>query len=358
MLGGDYWLAKGAQKTIGDDIRLNNGDRDNHLSVYAQTDYTSDIVSAFAGALLTATVYQHWDKYNYTDNPYSEKVLAWGGNLKAGISAHLADNHLIYLNGGLYSRAPYSNIYFASGTNEITKDVRNERNYIVETGYKWNAAQTQLTVNAYYNYWQNKSLMSDPYKQEDFRPFLITGLDAQHAGVEADYHQTVTNRFAFSVFASLGYWQWKNDVNAIIYDSSTNLSVENIQVYTDGLMVGDAPQTQIGATVDFKIFDRLLIRAEGRYNDRMYADFKPEKRANPNDRSQSYRIPSSFVADLHIQFPFRLDNIATDLFFTCNNLLNSHYIERGEDGDGHDLASFRGFWNVGRTVQVGLRAKF
>jgi hypothetical protein len=90
----------------------------------------------------------------------------------------------------------------------------------------------------------------------------------------------------------------------------------------------------------------------------MYAHFEPSRRIDPNDRRQPYRIPSSLVSDVHIQFPFELQRIATDVFFTCNNVLNTSYIERGDDGAMHDGTSFRGFWGVGRVAQIGLRARF
>ncbi|MDR2683172.1 MAG: TonB-dependent receptor plug domain-containing protein [Dysgonamonadaceae bacterium] len=370
LLGGDYWYenyaaqslagwaGRNPQKTVGEFIRLHNGDRDRHLSLYSQADYTSGRIHAFAGVLLTATVYQHWDKYNYPDNYYSRHAGAWGGNVKGGVSVQVGHRQQLYFNGGFYSRAPYSNVYFASNTNEITKGVRNERNYIVEGGYKVSTPGTRFTVNAYYTYWKNKSLMSDPYKQEDRRPYLITGLDAQHAGIESNYEQKINDRLSLTAFASIGHWQWKNDVQATIYDSYSYAPVETIRVFTDGLMVGDAPQTQFGAMADIRLFDRVLLRIESRYNDRMYANFEPARRTDPNDRRQSYRMPSSFVSDVHIQCPFHLWGIVLDGFFTCNNVFNARYIERGDDGAGHDLDSFRGFWNLGRTVQVGLRGKF
>jgi hypothetical protein len=370
LLGARFWLedyagkslagvaGRNPQKQVGDYIRLHNGDRDHHLSLYAQADYESGPLRAFAGLLLSATLYQHWDRYNYPENPYSRRAPAGGGNVKAGASLRIAAHQQLYVNGGFYSRAPYSNVYFASGTNEITKNVRNERNYIVEGGYKRLTDRSKFTLTAYYNYWKNKSLMSDPYKQEDRRPYLITGLDAQHAGIESAYERDLTGWLSLTAFASVGRWQWKNDVRATIYDAYTYLPVETIQVFTDGLMVGDAPQTQMGCLIDVKLFDCLSLRLENRYNDRMYAHFEPSRRTNADDRQQSYRIPSSFVSDVHVQFPFEANNLATDLFFSCNNLWNTHYIERGDDGATHDRTSFRGFWASGRTVQVGLRARF
>jgi outer membrane receptor for Fe3+-dicitrate len=354
------WAGRSPVKKTGDYIRLHNGDRDQHLSLYTQLDYAADRLQAFVGLAGMTTAYRHWDRYNYPDRPYSEQVWAAGGNVKAGASVRPAPGHLLFLNGGYYSRAPYSNVYFASNTNDITSGVTNERNYIAEIGYKWTRPTVQLTVNGYYNYWQNKALMSDPYKPLDEGQvrYMISGLDAQHIGIEAQYTHRINDRLELSAFVSIGDWRWKNDVAATIYDPYTNLPVDTLQVFTDGLRVGDAPQTQAGVVASVRLLDRMELRAECRYNDRMYANFDPAKRTRAADRSQSYRIPASVTADVHVHYPLTVATLAADVFFTCNNLFNAQYIERGDDGENHDLASFRGFWNIGRTVMVGTRIAF
>lgn len=372
LLGGSFWFedyerhslagvaGRNPLKGVGDYIRLHNGDRDQYLSVYSQLNYAGDRLQAFAGVMFVAGLYQHWDKYNYTAHYYSDVAPSAGGTVKAGASVRLSPHQQLYLNGGYYSRMPYSNVYFASNTNAITSHVTNERNYIAEAGYKYAGDAVQLTLNSYYIYWQNKTLTSDPYKPVDDREvrYMITGLDARHTGVELDCEQRLTDWLSLAAFVSVGNWQWKNDVAATIYDPYTSLPVDTLQVFTDGLFVGDAPQTQAGLIANVRLFDRLDVRAEGRYNDRMYANFDPAKRTNPADRSQSYRIPASFVADVHIRFPFKLSALDATLFVTCNNLFDAHYIERGDDGATHDLASFRGFWNIGRNMQAGVRIGF
>jgi hypothetical protein len=372
LLGGQFWYEnygknslagfanREPMKKVGDYIRLNNGDRDNHLSLYSQLDYTTNCVHAFVGAMFMTAVYQHWDKYNYVRDYYSPCVTSSGGNVKAGVSLQFAPHQNIYINGGFYSRMPYNSVYFASNTNDVTDNVTNEKNYITEIGYKFANQTTHLTINGYYNYWKNKALMSDPYKPLDENQvrYMITGLDAQHTGLELNYDQRMTNWLTVSAFASIGNWRWKNNVNATIYDPYTSLPIDTLQVFTDGLYVGDAPQTQFGIAANVKIFNTLEVRAECRYNARMFANFDPAKRTNAADRSQSYRIPSSFVADVHINFPFVISNLNANLFFDCNNVFNAYFIERGDDGANHDLASFRGFWSSGRNVQAGLRIKF
>ncbi|MDR2065240.1 MAG: TonB-dependent receptor plug domain-containing protein [Prevotellaceae bacterium] len=372
LLGGTFWYedygknslagfaGRNPVKKVGDYVRLHNGDLDNHLSVYSQLDYASYRIQAFVGIMFMTATYQHWDKYNYINNYYSNAVFAAGGNIKAGINYSPVKHHNVFMNGAYYSRMPYNSVYFASGTNDITNNVSNEKNYIAEAGYKFIDNSAQLTVSGYYNYWQNKALMSDPYKQIDNEQahYMIKGLDAQHAGVEANYSRRITDRLSLSAFVSFGNWKWKNDVNAIIYDSYTGMPIDTLHVFTDGLFVGDAPQTQAGITATVTLFDKLEISAECRYNSRMYANFDPVKRINAADRSQSYRIPSSLTADLHIHYPFNISDMSANLFFTCNNLFDIQYIERGDDGATHDLASFRGFWNLGRNILTGIRIRF
>jgi hypothetical protein len=372
LLGGQFWYEDYAHNSLagtagrnpvkkeGDWIRLNNGDQDHHLSAYSQIDYTAGRLQAFLGGMLMVNLYQHWDKYNYPTDPYSKPVAGTGGNIKAGASVKITPRQQVYLNGGFYSRVPYNNVYFSAGTKDITENVRNEKNYIAEAGYKFSSQNIHLTINGYYNYWQNKALMSDPYKPVDDEQvcYMITGLDAQHAGLEISYDQWVSSWMSLSAFASVGNWMWKNDVNATIYDPYTSLPADTLRVFTNGLYVGDAPQTQLGMTLTFTLLGTLEIRAEGRYNDRMYANFDPAKRQDSNDRRQSYRIPSSFVADLHLNYPFSIAGTHAQLYFSCNNVFDALYIERGDDGKDHDLASFRGFWSIGRHIQAGLRIRF
>ncbi len=372
LLGGNFWYEnygknslagfawRNPVKGVGDYIRLDNGDRDHTVSLYAQLDYTAGRWYLFAGAMFMANNYQHWDKYNYPGNPNSDHVWGVGGNVKAGTRFNIAEHQNVYVNGGYYSRVPYSNVYFSSGNNDITEDVTNEGNYMAEAGYKFSNNAVQINVNGYYSYWKNKTLLSDPYKQLDDSQvrYMLRGLDAQHMGVEVSYDHRITRWLTLSAFASAGNWKWKNDVNATIYDPYTSLPVDTLKVFTDGLLVGDAPQTQLGAMATVKILNTLEVRAECRYNDRMYANFDPSKRTNPNDRSQSYRIPSSFVTDLHINYPFKISMVRANLFFSCTNLFNEKYIERGDDGANHDLSTFRGFWGVGRNVQAGIRLQF
>ncbi len=372
LLGGQYWYedygknslagwaGRNPVKYVGDYIRLDNGSNDHSLSLFGQFNQRSEHFNAFIGGLFMANFYQRWDKYNYIDAINSDVAKGAGGNIKAGITYKLRPEHQLYINGGIYSRIPYSSTYFSQNNHTITKNVSNELNYMLEAGYRFERERSLFNINGYYSYWKNKAVMSDPYKATDDEEirYMIKGLDAQHMGIELSYEQQLSSWLGLSAFGTLGHWQWKNDVDATVYDPYTGAARDTIRVYADGLMVGDAPQTQLGVAATFRFFKTLECRFEYRYNARMYANFEPSGRNTPNDREQPYRLPETQLAAIYLNYAFRIGPVRPQVFFSCNNLFNATYIERGDDGTGHDQESFRGYWGAGRNMQMGLRVKF
>jgi hypothetical protein len=54
---------------------------------------------------------------------------------------------------------------------------------------------------------------------------------------------------------------------------------------------------------------------------------------------------------LEEQFPVSLQ-------LSCQNIFNKQTIIRGDDGVGHDLESFNGFWLLGRTFNISAKLSF
>ena len=163
-----------------------------------------------------------------------------------------------------------------------------------------------------------------------------------------------------SAFASVGDWRWLNDVEAVVYDNYSDNKVGTIGVYADRLPVGGAPQTQIGADVTFDIPYGFSLMADWSFNDRMYAEFDPVTRTSADDRKPAYRIPSYHLLGATLQWSGNISrnrarNYYLTVFLTGTNLLDTMYIERGKDGSGHDLDTFRGYWGFGRNFSFGVR---
>ncbi len=402
LLGGEYWYEDYATKSlagvagrnpikkVGDYIRTQNGKNTHFGTLYTSMSYKDKKWNVELGASLNGSTTQRWDKYNYVgDDVYSNWATGIGGAVKAGalyrIGAGEKDARSassLYVNGAYYSRVPYSSVFFASGNNQISEDVKNEQNYLGELGFRsvFNRAGVEATF--YASYWKNKSIMSSPYKQqesEDAVKYMITGLDAFHYGVEVDAYWNFTRWGKLDAYASVGKWEWKNDVKANIYDNYTGQIAQTINVYSNGLPVGDAPQTQIGADLVLKplsalggysVVDpagaisyakagELAIRIGWNYNARYWADFEPNTRTDADDRTEPYRIPDYHLVNLGINytryFVMGSKAMGATLFFNVNNLFDEWYIERGKDGKDHTLQTFTGYWGQGRNFAFGIK---
>ncbi|MFA6769624.1 MAG: hypothetical protein WCR71_00430, partial [Bacteroidales bacterium] len=226
---------------------------------------------------------------------------------------------------------------------------------------------------AYYAWWKNRTIMSNPYKQPDETNlrYLIRGLNALHKGVEITGNYNPYHFLSFTAYASFGDWKWQNNVSANIYDPYSGLVTEVINVYSDGLPVGDAPQTQFALFAEANLTKGISITADWNHNSRMYADFDPKERQNASDTQHSYKLPSYSLVNMGISWEpticgirnfknYRKNSrkVNVNVYARLNNLLNEKYIERGKDGADHTLSTFSGFWGIGRNASVGVRFKF
>ena len=380
LLGGEYWYedyasnslagqaGRNSIKKVGDYIRTRNG-KDTHFgTIYGSLAYKSAKWNVEMGASLNGSATQRWDSYNYTEDIFSDWAKGLGGAVKAGVlyrvnagNANASAATSLYLNGAYYSRVPYSSVFFASGNNQISADVKNEQNYLGEAGIRTVGARGGVEATVYASYWKNKSIMSNPYKyqEEDAYKFMIRGLDAFHYGMEVDAYYNFSNWLKGEAYASIGSWEWKNDVSAIIYDNYSGQKVQEIHVYSDGLPVGDAPQTQVGASVSVKPCTGLTMQLGWSYNARYWADFEPNTRTDANDRVEPYKLPDYNLVNLGVSYQTNFKagdkNVGAVFFFNLNNLFDEWYIERGKDGKDHTLGTFTGYWGQGRNCAFGVK---
>lgn len=384
LLGGNYWYedyeknslmglaGRNPYKQVGDYIRTYNGKVLNYGTLYAMLNYSSPKWILNLGASLNGSTHQRWDRYNYTgDDVYSDVEYKLGASVKAGALFKATKSSSFYLNGAVYSRVPYSSVIFASGNNRASEDVKNEKNLLGELGYRFVYTRGGVEATFYTAYWKNKSIMSNPYKplEEDAYKFMITGLDAFHYGFEIDAFHNFSHWLRVNAYASFGSWKWKNNVNAKIYDPYSDQVTAEVNVYSDGLPVGDAPQTQIGAALTARPFSKIggcaanwlkdfTIGFNWQYNDRYWADFEPNTRTNASDTVDPYRIPAYHLANLQVSNIFHAGFADIQIFFNLNNLFNEEYIIRGKDGADHTAATFAGYWGEARNCNFGIRMNF
>ena len=373
LLGADYWYedyehkslaglnGRNPIKGVGDYVRTHNGRIQNYFTAYALAHYKAGNEKQLIftlGASVSATCLRRWDLYNYTESEkWSDMASQAGGSVKGGVLYRLGRYSKFYANAAFYSRVPYASVFFSNGNNEISRDISNERNTLGEIGYRLACNTFGAEITGYAALWKNKALLSSPYStiEEDPVKYMVKGLDAFHYGLEVDLWWSPERFLRLDAFASVGDWRWKNDVTATIYDPTTLQPMGNVNVYADGLHVGDAPQTQIGASVRLSLTPGLDIRAEWSWNDRYWADFDPVSRTDPEDRADSYRIPSYHLFNVGVKWTGNIRKMGIVLFLNANNIADARYIERSKDGAGHDRATFTGYWAEGRNLNFGIR---
>lgn len=365
LLGGDYWYDTTTKKNvgIGDYTGARYGRTTHHASAFVQGKYNNRHVSATLGA---AVFNGNYRRHNDITNEKSAWAHGWGGSIKTGVLYHVMrptnarPSVDVFANMGYSNRLPYAGIYLASSNLSITKDVTNEKNILGEAGIRtsWNGGG--LEASAYIASWKDKTLTVSLAKRanEATEKYQIAGLNALHKGVELSVHQNVANWLKLQAYAMLASWKWKSDGDAIIYDSYSGKSLKKYSIHSNGLHVGDAPQTQFGAQADIRPYKGFYLNANWQHNARMYADFEPSSRTSATAQD-AYKLPSYDLADLTFGWEGQLSgNVRLNLFARCNNLFDATYIERGTDGASHDLASFRGYWGAPRTVTLGTRVTF
>ncbi|MCI1640809.1 MAG: TonB-dependent receptor plug domain-containing protein [Bacteroidales bacterium] len=376
LLGADYWYedyttnslaglnGRDPVKKVGDYVRTNNGREQHYITSYIIGTFKIGPANSTVltlGTSVSGTRLRRWDTYNYSE---ADKWSSWTGHAGASVKAgvlHRASNSLcVYSNAAVYSRSPYASVFFPNGNNTPSKNITNEKDYLGEAGVRKSGIRWAAEATAYIAYRKDKTLMSSAYKSLDEDPYkyMVKGLDALHYGVEANVSYRISRLLKTEMFASIGEWKWKNDVNATIFDPQTMRPVEEIHIYSDGLHVGDAPQTQIGAILTATLTKGFFVRAEWNFNDRIWADFDPVTRTTAGVCCDSYRLPGYNLLSSGASWQGHFRKMNLTLFLNINNITDESYIERSKDGAAHDKASFTGYWGNGRNCNFGAKISF
>lgn len=356
LLGGESWYDSTSKQNvgIGDYTGARYGRTTHHASAFAETHYSTDRWNLNFGA----TVFNgNYRRHNDITGEKSQWASGVGATLKAGALYNINKVHAAYVNVGYNSRLPYAGTFLASSDLSITNDVTNEKNFMAELGWRaaWNGGG--LDFSAYLASWRNKTLTVSVAKRanEAAEKYQINGLNALHKGLELTVHQRLTDWLTAKAYAMTASWLWKSGGDAVFYDTYSGETLNKTSIYCDGLHVGDAPQSQLGAQLDGRLMKGFYANIAWQFNARMYSDFDPSTRTT-DDKTDAYQLPSYHLLDATIGWEGAISrDIRLNLFVTAKNLLDATYIERGTDGAKHDLASFRGYWGNARTVSFGFR---
>ena len=370
LMGGDFWVEQYAYslagvsgreqaKHNGDVINVDNYSMIGYGNLFGQAEYTKGRFTSFLASSVSGTHYRREDPYNYIENPMSETVAKAGFDIKGGASFKTGKSGNIYANAGFYSREPYYKFVFTNYHNTVAQNLVNEKITATEAGYSFANSKVTARINLYYTFWKDKAMLSDENIQltDSIPRSLVRGLNAVHKGIEAELSYKLLQNLSLSATVSIGDWKWQNDVVASFYNDNQVL-VDSMMVYAKGLYVGDAPQTQVGLSAEYRTISGFRFSADWLYFNRLYANFDPANRNNPDDRTQPYRIPAYSLFDVYAGYDLNAKQFPVSFEFACQNVFNKETIIRGDDGVSHNLDSFKGFWSLGRTFNISVKISF
>jgi hypothetical protein len=415
LLGGDYYLQSfGSSDGYGVNPNYNllarPGDVVDYDDIgkvvygggFAQMEYKDDRYSLFLAGTMSYTQYRRIDPYKYfrfeetgmqevtevdpvtgalvTSEQFrygikSEKAGSWGYNAKAGGSVRLGETSHVYVNGGVYSRAPFIRYVFTNYSNILSNDrLTNEKVAAVETGYRFRWRGISLDLNAYHTQWRDKTIMSSPLLRPDgteYRAF-IRGLTQTHEGLEFECKARLSHFMEIGGMASFGNWRWENDVNADIVSEEGGEVLESLYIYSAGLKVSDAPQQQIGVLTSFFLGEKWRFGANYVYNNKLYARFQVDADRTDPDRAglQPVMLPSFGYLDLRGSYSFQAGGVSWKASINIQNASNSIYISDGfetfftnpetgvKEPGTIENGRIEGYWAYGRTISASLKMLF
>jgi len=341
----------------------------NYLGTFGQLEYTKDKLSVFTQGALSETYYGRTDRYNPTHMDYdAQKVQLTGYNAKAGINYNLDEYNNVFVNAGKYSRAPYlSFIYNGTTTttnpksgNAVNSNIKNEEATSYEVGYGLRSNKFTFKLNAYYTEFQNRSLTSPLLNNADGTQYraLITGQGALHKGIEAEAKLKVSKKLEVGAFASAGDWKWKGNAAAVLHDDVKNTDTK-VNVYSDGLFVGDQPQTSMGTIVRYQVTNSVDLGGDFTYNDKYYSYYDPSSRTSATVTAQPYKLPGFGVANARIGWKLKIGKYDSYAAAHVYNLFDKQYWIEANDAGGSAVGTLgAGFKGWGRTSDVSLKINF
>lgn len=377
LLGGEYYvetnneLNPNYQARLGDKVAYDFTNTVDWIGGYVQGEYETDKYSVYATGGVSTIKYNHENFFmEENGSPLTRETdNIMGYQAKAGGLYSINNDLDVYANVGMISKVPIFDNVVNDGTGALNEDPVNEKFFFYEAGVRFRDAGGKFGVNA--NYYltdrRDRSFTRGVDLQNGDEGIInITGLDQIHSGVELETSFRANDWVRLDVAGSYNIWEYKSDVSAVYTPDLNNPgNQQNINLYVDGLKVGNAPQAQLAYVLGLTPTQNFNVQLVGTSFYEHYSDFNPLDRDDANDRVQPWKAPNYTVFNLHVNYT--IDSIlqGADLFLNMFNLLDETYIQDSVDNssfngfdDDHDADDAEVFLGLPRRYNFGVRVNF
>lgn len=348
------------------------------------TSVTTEIEYNNAGNIIGAhktmnldTVLWNGQTYTMYSDEARDAITDWewikGFTVKTGANYNVDELNNVFFNIGYISKAPrFNNVFDYS--NQLFRDIQNERVKAVEGGYSYRSRFLSANLNGYHTSWINKPSNGGVTIEVDEVPYKanINGMNALHQGIEIDFAYKLSNKLTFEGLVSLGDWRWTSSDTVRFYDDDNNPVIDEsgneiiVTFDAEGVHVGDAAQTQYGISFRYEPTSNSYFKIRGTYFDDYYSEFDPLSLNGVNSGRESWKIPAYQLVDLHAGYKISITpKNKLDIKFSVLNLLNEIYISDAQNNDPYnanyqdfDAKSAGVFFGLGRRFNVSAKINF
>ncbi|MBS2097528.1 TonB-dependent receptor [Carboxylicivirga linearis] len=367
LLGGEFVLSDDDVNNpnkiarTGDKIGYYNDGLVSWQGVFAQAEYTLNDLNVFVSGAFNNMGQKRIDYFSYTpDEQETDWVNHQGFVVKGGANYNIDEHHNVFGNLGYFERTPFFDNVFVSNSNEINEGAKNEKTMAFEIGYGYKSRIFSANINAYYTNWKDKFFRLTRYTNSGDPIYAnISGVNALHKGIEADFVFKPIRNMVIRGMASLGDWRWQNNLTDVpIFDDNQNV-IDEVSLYIKDLKVADAAQTTAAIGIDYTVLEGLKVGMDYVYNANIYAAFDPTGRGDENEAGvQPWEMPDYGLVDANVNYRFKIGQLDATVYGNINNIFNTEYISDANDGSGHNWQSALVYYGFGRTWSTGLRVNF
>lgn len=331
---------------LGDKINYNTENTIDWLGAFVQGEYEQGAWNAFAMFGWSTIEYGHTNYFKTTTGlPGGDFVTVNpdaldGTQFKGGVRYDINEQYSVYFNAGIYDKQPILDGVIDDGASILNPDPKNETftNFEVGVNYVNKDNTVAINTNIYATKWEDRTITRYiQMTQNEDGLATIQGLGQEHQGIELEATYTPIKELRFDAAVSLGKWEYTSDVSARFRSNEATDEYTDLDLYLNGLKVGDAPQKQFVLRSTYMPFDGFSASLVGKWNGDMYAQFNPEDRDNPNDRAQSWKTPDYWVWDVHVSWNTTVETpwapLDVTFFVHVFNALDETYINEATDND-------------------------
>jgi iron complex outermembrane recepter protein len=384
LLGGDFWLD--VDRFTQDDNNMltpnriaYKGDKisydyDGHVrwgSAFAQVEKTINQFDVFVSANVSRIqmwrVGNFWNgvnddfaggprRYRFNSFGSSDKRVFENYNAKAGVNYRISGRHNVFVNGGLFTRAPFLRNAFedARYTNAYLNGIKNERIQAAEVGYSYRTSKLRVNANAYYTQWKDKAFFSAfasgyVVDEQTGQRQAVTGIAAKHLGVELDARYEPIQGLELTGSVSVGDWEWSNNGNYQYTNDDTGETLEQ-NIYTKGVRVGNSAQTVAFIGAHYKRIRDTYFGFRFNYFGDLYEQFDPAERTE--GFVQARKLPDYYILDIYGGYYFNISELRSRIGVNIHNLLNDNFIRRSVEFNGYNQEMYGFPINFNATLTV------